>query len=64
MVQFGYNLGRLQELCGETNYPEIWWSPMEKLIQSEKWGKVYSMVDTLADVLDVEYDPDVLRKGC
>lgn len=64
MFQFGYNLGRLQELCGETNYPEIWWSPIETCVNKQQWGKLFKMIDTIAEILQVEYDENVLRKGC
>jgi hypothetical protein len=64
MLQFGYNLGRLQELCRETNHPEIWWTPIETCVQKKQWGKLFKMIDTIADVLQVEYDEHVLRKGC
>lgn len=64
MMQFGYNLGRLQELCGETVYPEIWWRPIEKLVEKEEWGKLFKMIDSISSLLEVEYDENVLRKGC
>ena len=64
MLQFGYNLGRLQELCGDTLRHDIWWKPVEKLIDAGQWGKLFKMVDTIGDVLGVEYDPEVLQKGC
>jgi hypothetical protein len=64
LMQFGYNLGRLQELCGETGYPEIWWSPVEKLVSKGEWGKLFKMIDSMAAALGVEYDGAVLGKGC
>jgi hypothetical protein len=64
ILQFGYNLGRLQELCGETLHPEIWWKPIETLVKKEQWGKLFKMIDSIASALDVEYDESVLAKGC
>jgi hypothetical protein len=64
MLQFGYNLGRLQELCGETNHPEIWWSPIEKLIAQKEWGKLFKMIDSISNVVNIDYDASVLAKGC
>lgn len=64
MLQFGYNLGRLQELCWETHHPEIWWKPIETLVEKEQWGKLFKVIDTIGSVLGVDYDTNVLAKGC
>jgi len=64
MLQFGYNLGRLQELCLETNHPEIWWSPIEKMVETQQWGKLFKHIDLISGNLGIEYDTNVLRKGC
>lgn len=64
MLQFGYNLGRLQELCEETVYPDIWWKPIESLIEKAQWEKLYKHIDSISNTLVVEYDADVLEKGC
>jgi hypothetical protein len=64
MLKFGYNLGRLQELCNESNYPEIWWSPIHKLIETKQWGKLFKTIDEICSVLGIDYDESILRKGC
>lgn len=64
MLQFGYNLGRLQELCGETTHPEIWWKPIETAIDSGDWVGLESYIDEIQAVLGVEYDGPTLAKGC
>lgn len=64
MLQFGYNLGRLQELVGETAYPEIWWKPIETAIQSGSWSDLETYIEEIRDVLNVEYDTSTLEKGC
>ena len=64
MLQFGYNLGRLQEMCGETTHPEIWWKPIETAIQEKAWHDLESYIDEIRDVLDVEYDKSTLEKDC
>jgi hypothetical protein len=64
LMQFSYNLGRLQELCGETTHPEIWWSPVEKLLNTNKWDELYEHVDTILTALGTKYDDKTLAKGC
>lgn len=64
MLQFGYNLGRLQEMCGETTHPEVWWKPIETAIQEKAWGDLESYIDEIREVLDVKYDNPTLEKGC
>lgn len=60
--QFFYNLGRLQELLGETTHPEIWWKPLEALV--ERKADVTPHIDTLKTLIGVEYDEELLKKGC
>ena len=62
--QFFYNLGRLQELLGETTYPAIWWTPMESLITAEKYADLVAHVDRLQTFLGLDYDAELIRKGC
>lgn len=64
MLQFGYNLGRLQELVGETAYPQIWWKPIEAAIQANNWSDLEAYIEEIRDVLNVEYDKSTLEKGC
>lgn len=64
MLQFGYNLGRLQEMCGETTHPEVWWKPIETATTTGAWGDLESYIDEIREVLGVEYDKPTLEKGC
>ena len=64
LLQFGYNLGRLQELCGETSYPEIWWKPIETAIIEKNWDKLDSQIKEIQEVLSIEFDEATLKKGC
>lgn len=64
LLQFGYNLGRLQELCGETTHPEIWWKPIETSIQEKAWKDLHEYIDEIRDILELSYDSKVLEKGC
>ena len=62
--QFFYNLGRLQELLGETLYPKIWWSPIEALIQTKNYDNIAGHVDKLQELIGVSYDDGLISKGC
>jgi len=62
--QFFYNLGRLQELLGETTHPEIWWKPVEGLVAEDKYEQVASHIDVLKELIGVDYDIPLVAKGC
>lgn len=62
--QFFYNLGRLQELLGETTHPEIWWKPIEKLVTNKKYSEIESHIDILQGLTGLEYDMPTITKGC
>lgn len=62
--QFFYNLGRLQELLGETTYPKIWWTPIETLVTAGKHGDIPRHVDSIREIIGVSYDEDLIAKGC
>lgn len=64
LLQFGYNLGRLQELCGETTHPEVWWKPIETAIGAKDWKELDAYLEELRDALGVEYDKATVEKGC
>jgi hypothetical protein len=64
LLQFGYNLGRLQELCGETLHPQVWWKPIETMIKEEKWDDLESYIDELRDALQISYDEKTVGSGC
>jgi hypothetical protein len=62
--QFFYNLGRLQELVGDTEHPERWWKPIEALVEKGKYSELSSHIDSLKDYLKIEYDIKTIDKGC
>ena len=62
--QFFYNLGRLQELVRDTEHPEIWWKPIEALVAAKKVDQLSAHVDTLKEMLGLEYDEPTVAKGC
>jgi len=62
--QFFYNLGRLQELLGETTHPAIWWTPIESLVAAEKYTDLVAHVDRLQTFIGLDYDAELIRKGC
>jgi len=62
--QFFYNLGRIQELVGDTEHPELWWKPIEALVAAKKYDQLSAHVDTLKERLGLEYDEPTLSKGC
>ena len=62
--QFFYNLGRLQELLGETTYPKIWWSPIETMITKEIYTDIPGHIDSLREIIGLSYDEDLIAKGC
>ena len=64
ILQFGYNLGRLQELVGDTTHPEIWWKPIEKAIEEKNWNDLDAYIEDLRDTLGVDYDQATIAKGC
>lgn len=64
MPQFAYNLGRLQELCGETTRPDIWWNPVEEILKTNAWDALYTHVDKIRAALGTDYDAKTLSKGC
>ena len=62
--QFFYNLGRLQELLGETTFPNIWWKPIEVLAETGKYKRIPKHVDVLRQLISVPYDNVLIAKGC
>ena len=64
LVQFAYNLGRLQELCADTTRHDIWWKPIEPLIAAANWGELEAYVDSIQAALGVPYDKATLEKPC
>lgn len=62
--QFFYNLGRLQELLGETTFPNIWWKPIEVLAETGKYKRISKHIDVLRRLIGVSYDNVLITKGC
>jgi len=62
--QFFFNLGRLKELLDELTFPEIWWTPFEKLVVERKYGDIPGHIDILRDAIGVPYDDALIAKGC
>jgi hypothetical protein len=62
--QFFYNLGRLQELLGETTGPKLWWTPIETLVTEGKYSDISTHIDSLKDIIGVAYDDALIAKGC
>ena len=61
ILQFGYNLGRLQELCITPDH-KIFWQPIEKFIINQNWYALDIYLDELKDKFMVEYDMNILAK--
>jgi len=61
MLQFGYTLGILQQLC---NTPEkrIFWQPIENFIINQYWQSLDIYIDGLKERFMVEYDINILAK--
>lgn len=63
-VQFGYNLGRLQEMVdgGKPNMNVIYWKPIEPLIEDKKWEELSEKIDKLRERVEREYDEPTIKK--
>ena len=62
--QFFYNLGRLQELLNETTRPEVWWKPLERLVNDKKYAEISAHIDSLQALIGADYDAPTIEKGC
>lgn len=63
-LQFGYNLGRLQEMIdgGKSNMNIYWWKPIEPLIEEQKWEELSKKVDEFREKTGKEYDEATIKK--
>ena len=63
-VQFGYNLGRLQEMVdgGKPNMNVYWWKPVEPLIQGQNWEELSKKIDEFREKTGKEYDEATIKK--
>jgi len=60
-LQFGYNLGRLQELCKSIGTYKSWWPPIEKAITAQRWDLLAEHIESIRRALDVEFDRAILH---
>lgn len=66
ILQFGYNLGRLQEMIdgGKKNMNEYWWKPIEPLVAEEEWDKLIKVIDRFREEkVKKDYDEETLKKN-
>ena len=60
-LQFGYNLGRLQELSGTPDH-KVYWQPIEKYYNSNDFLLLDKYIDEIKTLLNVEYDTEIISK--
>ena len=60
-LQFGYNLGRLQELSGNPDH-KVYWQPIEKYYNASDFVSLDKYIDDLRILLQIEYDIDIISK--
>ena len=60
-LQFGYNLGRLQELCKSIGTHKSWWSPIERAVELERWDLLAEHIEKIRGLLDLAYDTKILH---
>jgi hypothetical protein len=60
-LQFGYNLGRLQELSGKPDH-KVYWQPIEKYYNSKDFLLLDKYIDEIKTLLNVEYDTEIISK--
>ena len=64
-LQFGYNLGRLQEMVEPdvVGAQKRWWSPIEPLVQNHNWLELMHFIKTtLKTQTQVEFNNVFLRQ--
>ena len=64
-LQFGYNLGRLQEMMDPvvSGAQKYWWSPVEALVNEKKWDDLLELIEKMrTERLKVEYDEATVDK--
>jgi len=70
ILQFGYNLGRLQEIShyeisddSDSNSDHtIFWQPVERLFLAQDWDGLDAYIDTLQKRFQIGYDYSILAK--
>lgn len=64
-LQFGYNLGRLQEMVdgGKEKMNEYYWKPIEPLVEKGEWAELIKVIDRfLEEKVKGVYDEATLKK--
>jgi hypothetical protein len=65
-LQFGYNLGRLQEMVDPlvSGAQKYWWSPVEALVIGKNWDELLALIEKMrTEKLHVEYDVATVDKA-
>ena len=65
ILQFGYNLGRLQEMVDPkiSGAQKYWWSPVEKLVEEKKWDELLELIEKFrTEKVNEEYDGPTVNK--
>lgn len=64
-LQFGYNLGRLQEMIdgGKEKMNEYYWKPIEPLVEKGEWDKLIKVIDQfMEEKVKGTYDEETVKK--
>lgn len=65
-LQFGYNLGRLQEMIdgGNQGMNKYWWSPLEPLVKEKKWDELLTLIEKFrVEKVKKDYDEATVNKA-
>jgi len=63
-LQFGYNLGRLQEMCqsGVAGAQQNWWTPVEPLVLGKDWEGLKNLIKgRFKDQSGTDFDREFLE---
>jgi len=64
-LQFGYNLGRLQEMMDSqvSGAQKYWWSPVEELVNAKNWDGLLDKIEKFrVERVKVDYDEATVNK--
>jgi len=65
ILQFGYNLGRLQEMADPkvVGAQKYWWSPVETLVEEKKWDELLDLIEKFrTEKVKEEFDEATVKK--
>lgn len=65
-LQFGYNLGRLQEMMDSqvSGAQKYWWSPVEELVSQKNWDGLLVLIEKFrVERIKVDYDEATVNKA-